>query len=316
MPSDLFARAAKYTGLARTDVERIVRTAPKRYKTYRVPKRSGGERTIAQPARELKDLQYFLMSELLSKLPFHRVATAYRKGLSIRDNAKVHAANNVILKMDFRDFFGSVRPQDFDGLCADNKIELSDGDREFCHKVLFWQERRGGGLKLSIGAPSSPMLSNAVMYAFDELVSQMCQRRLIAFSRYADDLTFSSDNFDALFDIQQQIPDLLRNLRYPVVYLNSEKTVLVSKKHRRTVTGLVLTNDGKVSLGRDRKRQIRAGVHTFLNGRLDDQEAEALRGQLAFANSAEPDFVERLRSHYGTAQIDEIFKRSFRHRQG
>lgn len=314
MTNLLLRDAAKQIGLTRSEVARIVRTAPKRYKTYSVRKRSGGQRTIAQPARELKDLQYFLMERLLTKFPVHDAAKAYRKGMSIRDNAQSHADKAALLKMDFIDFFGSLKPRDFDELCESNEIDLDDDDRVFCHQVLFWRQRPGEGLKLSIGAPSSPMFSNAVMYDFDKEISKLCAEDNVIYTRYADDLAFSSDNVDTLFKIKHSMPGILRELRYPIVFLNQKKTCLITRKHRLTVTGLVLTNDGLVSLGRNRKRRLRAAVHALVQGRLDDEQAESLRGELAFTNSVEPEFLDRLKRKYGAAQINEIMKRPFKRR--
>src|SRR4051794_3337072 len=101
------------TGLGEHDVLAIVRNAPIRYKTYPIRKRNGGERLISQPARELKALQRVLAESFLSQLPVHRAATAYRPGVSIRDNAAAHVLNGPILKFDFKEFFPSITSHDW-----------------------------------------------------------------------------------------------------------------------------------------------------------------------------------------------------------
>ena len=75
---------------------------------------------------------------------------------------------------------------------------------------------------------------------------------------------------------------------------------------RGRVTGLVLTNDGKVSLGRDRKRLIRATVHHFIAGKLNPEQIRELRGMLTYVKSVEPKFLVRLRSKYGSNAIRRI----------
>jgi hypothetical protein len=95
-------------------------------------------------------------------------------------------------------------------------------------------------------------------------------------------------------------------MMHPPLRLNAEKTVHASRGRSMRVTGLVLANSGEVSLGRDRKRLIRAQVHHFLVGKLSPEDAAKLRGMLAFVNSAEPTFIRRLRDHYGEAEIDTI----------
>jgi hypothetical protein len=99
---------------------------------------------------------------------------------------------------------------------------------------------------------------------------------------------------------------LCAETRSPQLVLNAEKTVRVSKKRLRKVTGLVLTNEGQVSLGRDVKREIRAAVHYFLHGKLSREQALGLRGMLAYVNSVEPGFLNRLRVKYGSELIRRI----------
>jgi len=116
--SALFQELVKATGIRALDLLRIMNTAPKRYKTYVIPKRAGGTRQIAQPAREVKIVQRALTQLLLNKLPVHPAATAYRPGMSILDNALPHAApNGPILKSDLRDFFPSIRSSDWVAYC-------------------------------------------------------------------------------------------------------------------------------------------------------------------------------------------------------
>lgn len=305
---DLIRLAAGQLGLSRSDIIRIARTASRRYKVFRIAKRSGGERVIAQPARELKDLQYVLMEHVVSTLPVHDAAKAYRIGLSIRHNALAHAHNSFILKMDIKDFFGSIKAFDFRKHCERYASSLDDTAIDFCCQILFWREHQGESLKLSIGAPSSPMVSNSIVYLLDCTISEICSNESASYTRYADDLTFSSDDREVLTQIRDQVPLLLRKATYPTLYVNWGKTVLVSKRNRRTVTGLVLTNDRAVSLGHEKKRVIRATLHAFARGTLGPAQIEALRGQLAFCNSVEPDFLIRMRRKYGSTVLDALTK--------
>ena len=159
---------------------------------------------------------------------------------------------------------------------------------------------------MSIGVPSSPMLSNILLYDFDKKVQAFCAKKKVKYSRYADDLTFSTNRPNVLREVEIQIAEICKRMEHPKLQLNPEKTVHASRGGARRVTGLVLANSGEVSLGHARKRLIRAQVHHFLAGRLNPDEAAKLRGMLAFVNSVEPAFIQRLRAHYGTAEIDQI----------
>jgi RNA-directed DNA polymerase len=289
-------------------LDHIIRSAPYRYKVFEIDKRDGKtKRTIAQPARELKAIQYWVMDKVLSTFPTHGAAMAYRRGRSITTNAAKHATTRFLLKMDFKDFFPSITGEDFVAFLAGRVgIDLSREDIVRLKKILFWNRRREGRLVMSIGAPSSPMLSNILLYDFDKRVQAFCAKKKVKYSRYADDLSFSTNLPNVLGEVEVQIAEICRRMEHPQLTLNTEKTVHASRGGARRVTGLVLANSGEVSLGHERKRLIRAQVHHFLAGRLSPDEAAKLRGMLAFVNSAEPSFIQRLRDHYGSAEIERI----------
>ena len=99
---------------------------------------------------------------------------------------------------------------------------------------------------------------------------------------------------------------LLRDLDYLGVSLNQDKTVNVSKKNQRTLTGLRLSNDGAVSIGRDKKRKLRAIMHAFSQNQLLAEEVNQLRGKLAFVFSVDPEFVTTLLKKYNLKKISDI----------
>jgi retron-type reverse transcriptase len=146
------------------------------------------------------------------------------------------------------------------------------------------------------------------LYDLDVSIAELCSGKSVVYSRYADDMAFSTNVPGVLTVIPDLLRSKLRTLEYPRLSLNENKTVFTSKKSRRTVTGLVLANQGYVSLGRDRKRNIRAMMAYFRDGKLPDYELQRLAGLISFANDVEPDFVARLRSHYGDALFEKLFQ--------
>ena len=99
-------------GMLPSQIELISRTAPLRYKVFTIPKRDGTLRVVAQPAREVKAIQRWLIKRLVAELPVHQAATAYQMGTSIKLNAERHINSNFILKMDFKNFFPSIEAKD------------------------------------------------------------------------------------------------------------------------------------------------------------------------------------------------------------
>lgn len=292
------------------DLEHLVQSAPYRYKVYDIPKRQSGKmRTIAQPARAVKGLQRWVIANILTHYPVHPAAMAYRKRKSIATNARVHAKQKFLLKLDFKDFFHSIKAGDFKQFVEDRRSEQIDvSDVRHLVRILFWMRKGGKELVLSIGAPSSPMLSNILMYEFDRQLTEHCKSAGVTYTRYADDLTFSTNARDVLQSVEQEVDRVCHGLPYPRLSLNREKRVHASKKGSRRVTGLVLSNDGSVSIGHERKRELHAAVHHFKQGKLKIDEITALAGTLAFVHSVEPRFLLTLGRKYGEGVVSKLMK--------
>ncbi|MEQ9520474.1 MAG: retron St85 family RNA-directed DNA polymerase [Parvibaculum sp.] len=287
----------------------IVRSSPYRYKEFEVRKKDGGLRRIAQPSRETKRLQRWLVDEWLVNFPVHSSCTAYVKGKGIKDNASVHSSSSFLLKVDFRQFFPSIEPQDFFSHVKKHwPLPVAEQDLVAAANIVFWKPKSGGDFRLSIGGPASPVISNTILFDLDTKLNGRCENLDVIYTRYADDLTFSSNDKNSLLAVKSYLDTLLSEIEYPRLSLNDRKTVFVSKKHSRRVTGLVLSNDGKVSLGRERKRLIRAMLHRCSCGEFNETEKTQLRGLLAFASDVEPDFVDRMRAHYGKGLLEGLMR--------
>lgn len=285
-------------GLSVTFLAKLARTASYRYKEYTIPKRTGGERTIHHPARELKLVQSWLLENVLIKLPIHAAATAYRKGTSIKQNAEMHVANSYILRVDFQDFFPSLKGADVDAVLRANQqrladVNLTNQDIDFIRLLVC---RHGC---LTIGAPTSPQLSNAIMFEFDETWSRMASDLDVKYTRYADDLYFSTSRPDVLRNILVGVRESLDAGGGPKLRINQHKTVFSSRKRRRLAAGLVLTSDRKISIGRKKKRLLKALVMKLKLKKLEPVEVAHLRGWIAYLRSVEPGFVLALEHKYG-----------------
>lgn len=300
-------RLIEHLPFTEKDIGLLVATAPFRYKTYRIPKRRVGQfRTIAQPTAEIKLLQRWMTQHVLSELPVHPAAFAYRPNRSIKDHAQVHASSNFLLKMDFRNFFNSIEHLDVRDFLAGQKIVQSEDDLRVMCQLLLWLDKPHGRLCLSVGAPSSPPLTNAMLFCFDELMSGVTKRLGVSYSRYADDLAFSAMEREPLVLARQYVEDFCVQSTGPALRINPEKTVLVSNASRRVLVGLVLTPARQVSLGRERKREYRAQLYRFTLGLLSLEQIGELRGNLAFAWSIEPRFIAYLVRRYGRQTMEQL----------
>jgi hypothetical protein len=296
---------ANETGASHDYLNHVIATASHRYRTYEIPKRSGGTRTINHPTPLLKFLQRWIVRNIVLHLPVHSSVTSYKRGDSVLNNARAHVLQNYLLKMDFKDFFPSLNSADIRSVLRNNRSiniinQLSREDEDALLSIVC----RFGSL--TIGAPSSPTLSNAILFKFDDYVYSLCMELGITYTRYADDLSFSSNRHNGLHDIPAIITDFLSNQPSPRLHINEEKTVFSSRKHKRIVTGITLTSDRKISIGRERKRWLRTACYKFLSGSLTAEETSSLRGYLSFVHAIEPEFIVRLQKKFGEESIDRI----------
>ena len=149
------------------DARVLIFTAAYRYKLHYIEKRHGrGKRLIAQPTAEIKLLQRWAVEKYVDQLPIHKAATAYRLGISIKDHASIHADNRYLLKLDFQDFFPSILGGHF-LMHLKSHASIVDDDASLLMRLLFRFDREVQDYVLSIGAPSSPAVSNTIMYDFD-----------------------------------------------------------------------------------------------------------------------------------------------------
>jgi len=307
---------AKKTGVTALYIEQLARSASHFYKVYLIDKRHGDEkRIIQQPSRALKFLQRWIVANVIQDIPIHTAAAAYVKGSSVRKHAERHVTNNYLLRLDFQQFFPSIKGSDIRRHLVKNRPHLHFVEEDTDIELLVAAGTRSGGLV--IGAPSSPALSNQIMFQFDDLLHRWCADSNVTYTRYADDLYFSTRTPDVLRLAREKVLELLGSIEYPKLSLNDDKTVHTSRKKKRLVTGLSLSSDGKVSLGREKKRKIRSMIHKHkVVAGLESKERAYLAGYLAYARSVEPEFIASLVRKYGSETMRAVMTMSQAPRSG
>ena len=288
---------AKNLGVRISTLQSIARQANYLYISYRVKKYDGSYRTINHPSRRLKAIQREILKQVFSKAPVHVNVYSYKKGISIGDLARYHAGASYLTRFDFTKFFESILQSDIDllieKLIDSGSIDLLKSDIQTISKLVTLKGA------LTIGAPSSPMISNCIMYSFDVFCADYCRSKGVKYSRYADDIYLSSSSPNVLKPLGAFLITNFSKHTLLKLSLNRDKSLFTSKKHGMKVTGLTLTSDGKVSLGREKKRKIRSMLHHFSHGRLDERQAESLRGYLNFALNMEPTFITSMKAKFG-----------------
>ena len=219
----------------------------KHYHKAKLPKKDGGYRNLSVPDEVLKSIQRRIADVLLIHMPVSRYAKAYRFGSSTLRNAKQHVGKQVVLKLDILHFFDSIRYS-----TAKDKVFPEEIYAEPLRILLTMLCYRKDALPQ--GAPSSPAITNIILYEFDEQIGQWCRERGIAYTRYCDDMTFSGE-----FDPAEVIRFVRLELKKMGFLLNEQKTRIQRPGQQQTVTGIVVNE--KMSIPADYRRKLRQELY-------------------------------------------------------
>ncbi|MHB0998775.1 MAG: retron St85 family RNA-directed DNA polymerase [Armatimonadota bacterium] len=309
MKKGIIDQVSLYMGYKPEETLKLAKFAPTTYKEYKIPKKTSGERVIHQPSRETKALQYAIMDILFSQFPVHSSALAYEKnnGSPIRKNALLHSSYKYTIRIDFKDFFPSLKPLDLYAIPSFSSLSLSDIEFEFLSNVLF-VGKNFNKYGLAIGAPSSPMISNRIMYAIDECLTQYAIDNKAVYTRYADDIIYSSDKKKDSHKFLIHVIELIKTINKPQLTINENKTRFMSKGTRRVITGLFVTPDGLISIGRENKRYIRKLLFEYKTNTISEKKLKYLQGYLAFIIDVEPLFYNQLAVKYGSTIVWNALK--------
>ncbi len=237
------------------------------YVTFAVPKRSGGERLIMAPKRKLKAVQAKLNMLVVNKLPVSEYAHGFVPKKSVKTNAQLHAGKPIILKMDLKDFFPSVHFGRVRGLLVSVGYSYTVATAMACLMTeAVRQPIEMGGKTVFVpvgsrhcvqGAPTSPGVCNAVVHRLDRRLAGLAKRMGCAYSRYADDLTFSGAGDMKVASVHAMAKRIIEAEGFVV---NGKKTKVSRAGSKQEVTGVNVAS-GTLGISRVQRRKVRAAIH-------------------------------------------------------
>jgi len=236
------------------------------YNHYVIKKKRGGERHIFAPEIQLKQFQkrlnYFLQAYYLWIKPpevhgFVINPHYLEKHCNIAANASVHTGKKYVLNIDLKDFFPSISAKQVKNLFTSPFFNYNEQIAIALTLLATYQA------KLPTGAPTSPVLSNFVCNNLDTRLYFFCNFNGLQFTRYADDLTFSSNTIISQ-DIIENIILLIRENGFEI---NEKKLRLKSSNRKQTVTGLTVNE--KVNVDRKLLKKTRAMLHDLTTNGID-----------------------------------------------
>lgn len=234
----------------------------KHYKSFKIPKKSGGYREVCAPEKMLKSMLHCINIMLQALYEPSGAAMGFLPGKSIVDNAKKHVGMNYVLNADMKDFFPSInQPRVWATLqakpiCMSREIAsiiagLCCKEQYFLAGVIANKEDNNyDELELRNvlpqGSPASPILTNIVCRKLDRQLLGLAKRFNLNYTRYADDITFSS-----MHNVYAEEGEFMQEFKR-IIYvqnfrLNEKKTRLQKKGARQEVTGIVVSDKTNVT---------------------------------------------------------------------
>lgn len=241
---------AAFVGYSRAYIKRAALFTKSYYRSFQIKKKNGTPRNLKEPLPSLKEIQIWILKNILEQVKVSKYAKAYIHKRNILDNAKYHKHKPIVLALDIKDFFDSINREHIESIFLN--LKYSSNISNLLSKLCCCDD------KLAQGAPTSPYLSNLYLAQFDEKVGLFCLSNQIRYTRYADDLTFSGDFEPSIVieEVQRQIAFLKNNK----LLLNTDKTEIMLSHMRQVVTGLVV-NSKVIQVPRAYRDEIRKEVY-------------------------------------------------------
>ncbi len=251
----------------------------KRYKTFSIKKKSGELRTINAPCSGLKVFQTCLNYILQTFYQPNANACGFVPGRSIADGAKKHICKNYVFNIDLKDFFDTIEHHRVKAIFSLPPFNLKD-DKEnpnslpyilanlCCHPKEVTRFDKDGNPYQCVrnvtpqGAPTSPIITNLICRQMDHRLLGLAKRFKVSYSRYADDITFSSNNKTVFEEGSVFRVELKRIIEEDQKFrINEKKTRVQSRAYRQEVTGLVVNS--KVNVTKRYVKQIRMWLYLW-----------------------------------------------------
>lgn len=286
------------------------------YVEFEIAKAKGGTRRIAAPRPPLLKVQRAILDQILGKVPMHPACHGFVAEHSTVTNAKPHVRAQIVVKLDLKDFFPTVHYRRVRGLFR--HLGYSDEVAAVLASLTTYRPKLGKDTVLwpgvlPQGAPTSPALANLACRRLDKRLDRLAAKYGAAYTRYADDLTFSFKKAPpvALGRFLWWVDGICQQEGFNE---RPDKRRILRSKHQQRVTGIVVNGGSGARSGNDKvhvprldKRTFRAilhncetkGVASQAKGREDF--AAYLRGYAAYVLMVEPPLGKKL-----VAQVEQL----------
>jgi RNA-directed DNA polymerase len=236
------------------------------YQRFYIAKKSGGQRLISAPMPMLKKAQYWILNNILEKISLIDEVHGFVLNRSIVSNATPHLEKEVVINLDLKDFFPTVTYKRVKGLfvslgyseqiatilgliCTESEVDLVSIDNK-----KFYVAK--GERYLPQGSPASPYITNLICYSLDKRLIGVAKKWGYDYTRYADDMTFSSKDLKHQGQLLWSVRQVIENEGFVI---HPDKLKVMRKESCQEVTGIVVNQ--KLNIDRKTLREFRALLH-------------------------------------------------------
>ena len=263
------------------------------YKFWTIPKKGKANKGKFRKLQEPRDRMMHVQKQIKRKIlePAENVLpdyiTGFRKGMKTRDTAKVHAGKKIVVTLDLRHYFNSIKQKHLNKLFLEHfkyPDQVARYLSELCTFKFFVPE----------GAPTSPSISNLIGYFyFDEALRKIAEEAEFVYTRYADDITISTDkdfkktehtDKDGNVYVKSEIDDVINKMSDILssngFKLNTRKTKVYRTPARQYVLGMVVNE--KPDLLRRKREMLKCILHNMSQNSIAEEAAKTDRTEIQF----------------------------------
>jgi RNA-directed DNA polymerase len=252
-------------GYKKTYIKKAVYYTKSFYTDYEIKKKNGKTRTISEPLPSLKEIQTWILQNILQQIKVSPYAKAYKRKVGIVENLKFHPKQPKVFTLDLKDFFPSIKTNSVE------QIFKSLGYSDLISNLLAKLCTKDNSLPQ--GAPTSPYISNIFFLSADNQISEFCKVHTIRYTRYADDLTFSGD-----FDENVVLSFVSEVVNQFDLVIHPEKVKLMTPNQRQTVTGIVVNQKPQVVF--HKRNKIRQEIYYIKKfGLINHMERKGIKNR-------------------------------------
>lgn len=259
------------------------------YSSFVIKKKNGDDRTINAPNKSLKFVQRKLArlfverqkQFFLEKNIKNNISHAFLKGKGIKTNAVPHRNKKYVLNLDLENFFGMINFGRVQGFFKKNTYFKLPEIATIIAQLTCYKG------SLPQGAPTSPIISNLICQILDQRILALCKKFRLTYTRYADDLTFSTNDNNFKKKYKEFLEELESIINHSGFKVNSKKTHFQEYNGRQLVTGLSVNK--KINVKKEFYKKTRSMAHTlYKTGKFTINGAEGtinqLEGRFSFIN--------------------------------